>query len=140
MPSSRGSSQPRDQTPSLMSPALAGRVFTTSTTWEAWFTVRKTRKPDHQDILWKKKSKAQRGRQEVGQTMEAGNYQQIIYCRRQAGTTLHLPVMRDVLGGAAVARRSSVVLFSRLGHISAITGLGSQRPMEIKGNNKHNRV
>ena len=74
MPSSRGSSQPRDQTPSLMSPALAGRVFTTSTTWEAWFTVSKTRKPDHQDILWKKKSKAQRGRQEVGQTMEAGNY------------------------------------------------------------------
>ena len=29
---SRGSSQPRDQTTSLMSPALAGRLFTTSTT------------------------------------------------------------------------------------------------------------
>ena len=71
--------------------------------------------------------------------MEAGNNQQIIYCRRQAGTTLHLPVTRDVLGGAAVARSSSVVLLSRLGHISAITGLGPQRPMEIKGNNKHNR-
>ena len=33
MPSSRGSSQPRDPTPSLMSPVLAGRFFTTSTTW-----------------------------------------------------------------------------------------------------------
>ena len=130
---------PEIKPPSLKSPALAGRVFTTSTTWEARFTVSKTRKPDHEDILWKKKSKAQRGRQEVGQTMEAGNNQQIIYCRRQAGTTLHLPVTRDVLGGAAVARSSSVVLLSRLGHISAITGLGSQRPVEIKGNNKHNR-
>ena len=36
MPSSRGYSQPRNQTQvSLMSPALAGRFFTTSTTWEA---------------------------------------------------------------------------------------------------------
>ena len=36
MPSSRGSSQPRDQTHvSLMSPALAGGFFTTSATWEA---------------------------------------------------------------------------------------------------------
>ena len=36
MPSSRGSSQPRDQTRvSLMSPALTGRFFATSTTWEA---------------------------------------------------------------------------------------------------------
>ena len=34
MLSSRGSSQPNDQM-SLMSPALAGRFFTTSTTWEA---------------------------------------------------------------------------------------------------------
>ena len=34
--SSRGSSQPRDRTcVSLISPALAGRFFTTSTTWEA---------------------------------------------------------------------------------------------------------
>ena len=36
MPSSRGSSQPRDQTRiSYMTPALAGRFFITSTTWEA---------------------------------------------------------------------------------------------------------
>ena len=34
VPSSRGSSSPRDQT-SLASPALAARFFTTSTTWEA---------------------------------------------------------------------------------------------------------
>ena len=34
MPSSRGSSQPRDQTASLTSPALAGGFFTTSATWE----------------------------------------------------------------------------------------------------------
>ena len=33
--SSRGSSWPRDQTQSLMSPALAGGVFTTSASWEA---------------------------------------------------------------------------------------------------------
>ena len=32
---SRGSSQPRDRTHVSMSPALAGRFFTTSTTWEA---------------------------------------------------------------------------------------------------------
>ena len=130
---------PEIKPPSLMSPALAGRVFTTSTPWEAWFTISKSRKPDHQDILWKKKSKAQRGRHEVGQTVEAENYQNILYCRRQAGTTPHPPVMRDVLGGAAVAKRSSVVPLSSLGHSSAITGLGSQRQMEIKGNNKHNQ-
>ena len=35
MPSSRGSSQPRDQTHISMSPALAGRFFTSSATWEA---------------------------------------------------------------------------------------------------------
>ena len=35
MPSSRGSSQPRDQPVSLMSPALAGEFFTTSASWEA---------------------------------------------------------------------------------------------------------
>ena len=34
-PSSRGSSQSRDQHASLMSPALAGEFFTTSATWEA---------------------------------------------------------------------------------------------------------
>ena len=34
MPSSRGYSQPRDQTKSLESPALAGRFFTTRATWE----------------------------------------------------------------------------------------------------------
>ena len=35
IPSSRGSSWPRDQTHFLKSPALAGRFFTTSATWEA---------------------------------------------------------------------------------------------------------
>ena len=35
MPFSRGSSRPRNQTTSLMSPALAVRSYTTSTTWEA---------------------------------------------------------------------------------------------------------
>ena len=35
MSSSRGSSQPRDQTLISTSPALPGRFFTTSTTWEA---------------------------------------------------------------------------------------------------------
>ena len=35
MPSSRGSSQPRNQTHISMSPALAGVFFTTSATWEA---------------------------------------------------------------------------------------------------------
>ena len=35
IPSSRGSSQLRDWTASVMSPALAGGFFTTSTTWEA---------------------------------------------------------------------------------------------------------
>ena len=34
MPSFRVSSRPRDRTASLMSPGLAGRFFTTSTTWE----------------------------------------------------------------------------------------------------------
>ena len=34
MPSSRGPYQPRDRTYISMSPALAGRFFTTSTTWE----------------------------------------------------------------------------------------------------------
>ena len=34
MPSSRGSSWPRDRTRSLMSPAQAFRFFTTNTTWE----------------------------------------------------------------------------------------------------------
>ena len=35
MPSSWGSSSPKDQTHSLVSPALAGRFFSTSATWEA---------------------------------------------------------------------------------------------------------
>ena len=35
MPSSRGSSQPRDQTMALTSPALAGEFFTISATWAA---------------------------------------------------------------------------------------------------------
>ena len=34
MYSSRGSSQPGNKSTSLMSPALAGRFFTTSATWE----------------------------------------------------------------------------------------------------------
>ena len=34
MPSSRGSSRPRDPTESLTSPALSGGFFTTSATWE----------------------------------------------------------------------------------------------------------
>ena len=39
---SRESSQPRDQPKSFMSPALAGRFFTSNTTWEAlaqWIKV-----------------------------------------------------------------------------------------------------
>ena len=35
VPSSRGSSSPRDRIMYLMSPSLAGRFFTTSATWEA---------------------------------------------------------------------------------------------------------
>ena len=35
MPSSRGSSRPRIESESHMSPALAGGFFTTSATWEA---------------------------------------------------------------------------------------------------------
>ena len=35
MPSSRGSSRPRMEPASLMFPALAGKFFTTSATWEA---------------------------------------------------------------------------------------------------------
>ena len=38
MPSSRGSSRPRDRTRSSVSPALAGGFFTTRTTWEAPMT------------------------------------------------------------------------------------------------------
>ena len=34
MPSSKGSSQPRDRSEVSISPALAGEFFTTSTTWE----------------------------------------------------------------------------------------------------------
>ena len=41
MPSSRGSSWPKDQSPSLVSPALAGRFFPTSTTWEGWWYLHK---------------------------------------------------------------------------------------------------
>ena len=37
MPSSRGSSWPRDQTCVSMSPALGGGFFTTSATWEAQY-------------------------------------------------------------------------------------------------------
>ena len=44
MPSSRGSSLPRDRTLSLMSPERAGRFFTVSATWEVqmnWVGQRK---------------------------------------------------------------------------------------------------
>ena len=37
MTSSRGSSRPRDESASLMSPGLAGRFFTTSATWETHY-------------------------------------------------------------------------------------------------------
>ena len=37
MPSSRGSSPPGIESMSPQSPALAGRFFTTSATWEAWW-------------------------------------------------------------------------------------------------------
>ena len=40
VPFSRGSCHPGIKSSSLMSPALAGRFFTTSTTWEAPVTVR----------------------------------------------------------------------------------------------------
>jgi len=39
MPCSRGSSQPRDGTCVSVSPALSGRFFTTSTTWETLLNV-----------------------------------------------------------------------------------------------------
>ena len=39
MPCSRGSSQPRDGTCVSLSPALSGRFFTTSTTWETLLNV-----------------------------------------------------------------------------------------------------
>ena len=35
IPFSRGSSRPRDRAQSLMSPALVGRFFTSSTTWDS---------------------------------------------------------------------------------------------------------
>ena len=41
--SSRGSSQPRDQTTSLASPALAGRFFTTWATWELYSNFKKSK-------------------------------------------------------------------------------------------------
>ena len=44
LPSSKGTSQLRDQTPYLRSPALAGRFFTTSATWEALMTNRQGEK------------------------------------------------------------------------------------------------
>ena len=46
MPSSRGSSQPRDQTASLTSPELAGSFFTTSATWEAGRNINNLRYAD----------------------------------------------------------------------------------------------
>ena len=43
VPSSRGSSRPRDWTPSLTSPALAGGFFTTNTSWETLVHLKLTR-------------------------------------------------------------------------------------------------
>ena len=40
MLSSRGTSQPRDRTQVSMSPVLAGWLFITSATWEAWMLER----------------------------------------------------------------------------------------------------
>ena len=43
IPSSRGSSSPRDQIPSLTSPALAGRFLTINTFWETLVHLKLTR-------------------------------------------------------------------------------------------------
>ena len=50
--SSRESSQPRDWTASLMSPALAGRFFTTSAIWEASFCLVATQKQPKWVLRW----------------------------------------------------------------------------------------
>ena len=47
MPSARRSSQPRDRTQSLPSPALAGGFFTTSATWEALRSLGHVNLPCH---------------------------------------------------------------------------------------------
>ena len=49
MRSSRGSSDSGIEHPSVMSPALAGRFFTTSTTWEALFSLKRGRSPSQKD-------------------------------------------------------------------------------------------
>ena len=60
MPSSRGSSWPRDRTwgPCLVSPHLSGRLFTTSASWKAQWTLVTTCFPlwmkqwDSNDLSW----------------------------------------------------------------------------------------
>ena len=52
MRSSRGSSDSGIEHPSVMSPALAGRFFTTSTTWEALFSLKRGRSPSQKDWGW----------------------------------------------------------------------------------------
>ena len=47
MPFSRGSSQPRYRTSSLMPPPLAGRFFTTSATWEASLIISPSNSDNH---------------------------------------------------------------------------------------------
>ena len=51
MSSSRGSSWPRDQTQTLISPALAGGFFTTSTTFK-YSTIKNLRERDHIHITF----------------------------------------------------------------------------------------
>ena len=57
VPSSRGSSGPRDQPVSLVSPALAGRFFTTSAAWEAPVTWVQVFNWPPSTIYWRKFSR-----------------------------------------------------------------------------------
>ena len=53
IPSSRGCYWPMDHTDNLVSPALAGRLFTTSTTWEAHITIHTpTVSPSHSFLIF----------------------------------------------------------------------------------------
>ena len=54
MPSTRGSCQPRIESTSLMSPALAGGFFTTSATWEALWYYRTLKTIHNCHMLMKK--------------------------------------------------------------------------------------
>ena len=69
VPSSRAPSQPRDHPPSLMSAALAGRFFPTSSTWEAPQGAHL--KPNHPKVLTHQR--ASRGtRQALAQIFSKG--------------------------------------------------------------------